>query len=163
MLQKWTTATTVMLFLLLYLTAQEWMKWHCFKVKNFKIQQQQQRNQLRENQIPKNTPKKFFVFFLLKNVTSCLPKNVLCVFFRSYKSQKRTQMKWRKIVLRQNENIFFLLFFIIIMFREELPCLSSKRVSQPQSGLKHKMWIWQKWKFHGCIHKNICEYIYISR
>lgn len=121
MLQKWTTATTVMLFLLLYLTAQEWMKWHCFKVKNFKIQQNNN-NEINCEKIRyrKIHRRNFLRFFLLKNVTSCLPKNVLC-FFRSYKSQKRTQMKWRKIVLRQNGNIFFNYFLLLLCLEKNCP------------------------------------------
>lgn len=119
MLQKWTTATTVMLFLLLYLTAQEWMKWHCFKVKNFKIQQQQQRNQLRENQIPKNTPKKFFVFFFDKKCDVVFAKKCFVCFFFVLTNRKK-ERKWsEEKSFCDKMGIYFFNYFLLLLCLEK--------------------------------------------
>lgn len=122
MLQKWTTATTVMLFLLLYLTAQEWMKWHCFKVKNFKIQQQQQRNQLRENQIPKNTPKKFFVFFFVKKCDVVFAKKCFVCFFSFLQIAKKNANEVKKNRFATKwEYIFFNYFLLLLCLEKNCP------------------------------------------
>lgn len=122
MLQKWTTATTVMIFLLLYLTAQEWMKWHCFKVKNFKIQHNNSNKinceKIRYRKIHRRN---FLCFFFVKKCDVVFAKKCFVCFFSFLQIAKKNANEVKKNRFATKWEYFFNYFLLLLCLEKNCP------------------------------------------